>query len=144
MTKEEPQWQMNVWRWLQTLWWMKPRWCNTVICLTALWNEAISKEVINFSRSFQIISRSKNPNTTVDWHHSCFEHSKALQSYGGWWNIQETPKLIEGSREAKWAHIAHLEATQDRSTGKSEKTLLHWDTRLALISRMDEEELVLW
>ena len=48
---------------------------------------------------------------------------------------QETLKLIEDSWEAKWAHIADLETTQDRSTSDSAKALLQKqiDTRLALI-----------
>ena len=54
---------MNVWRWLETLRWMKPRCSNTVLWLTALQNEAISKEVMVFARILQIISILKSPYT---------------------------------------------------------------------------------
>ena len=48
---------------------------------------------------------------------------------------QETLKLIEDSWAIKWAHIAELEATQDRSISDSAEALLQKqiDTRLAFI-----------
>ena len=91
-----------------------------VFCLTEPQNEAVSKEVMNFSRSLQTqfvtTSISKSPNT-ICWYESYLEPSKALQIMEGdaVWATQKTLKQIEGSREAKWAHIAHLEAMQDRS-----------------------------
>ena len=58
---------------------------------------------------------------------------------------QETLKLIEDRRAAKWAHITQLEARHDRSTSESAKAVLQKqiDSSLALLSRIDQEELVL-
>ena len=58
---------------------------------------------------------------------------------------QETLKLIEDRRAAKWAHIAQLEARQERSTSESGKALLQKqiDISLAFLGKIDDEELVL-
>ena len=97
-----------------------------------------------FFKKLTIISISKSPTHNVDRSH-IWNPPRPFKEMEGdaVWATQETLKLIEGNWAAKWAHVAHLEATQDFSTSESAKALLQKpiETRLALISRMDEEEM---
>ena len=106
---------MNVRRWLQTLWWMETRCCNTVFCLTVLHNEAKARKWWFFQEACKLHQYAKSQTQYVDRSHigNPPKPSKVKEAEADW-----------DCQAAKQAPIVLLEATQDRSTSESAKSLL--------------------
>ena len=125
---------MNVRRWLQTLWWMETRCCNTVFCLTVLHDEAIASKWRFFQEACKLYQYAKSQTQYVDrsYIRNAGSYIRKVQEAEADWDCQA----------AKQAHIVLFEATQDRSFYKwickdfaAETT----HTRLEFMGRMDEE-----